>query len=770
METIMAIPDLTSADTIKEIHDKIFTPRVADEDGWKNWLSRYIEIIEKVRSVSQEELSSPEFQQHLWEGTHISGSGMCSISMNPAIQSPDFSRWIAELRDRALPNQGPKRIEMLKLIHQELTEKTKQFTTRTPWLKIMRLLAALYPEDITCVVDEPKLRLLARSMFGKLDRGASDMFTLNAQVLNRLTEILGSSGHDAKSIALRSMFAWGLYRAISDTGEEGGEVEGNRPGESQLRFLPNDRRTKGLTAIAGYCNTALKILDFVQNGATVDETQEFFRQESPQLKESSVKSQLGVIRHTLGLLKLDGNVLRPSSLGQAFLESEDPTLLISRVLTRVIGFDLILFLLREKSPRTRNVLIKALQELYPRWTSQYSPSSLLAWAQALQIIEPGPEQTYRLTDVGLEWADQIKARPAPIPVEHADIVKSDLVVSPTAPPDFVLPSLEDILRSFESFPYVFSQETVARLHVALHMHPFKHFVLLAGLSGTGKTRLAKLYAHAYHRVELEEKNDFYLCVPVQPDWTDPTGLLGYVNPLQEKPTYVTTRFLDFLMSAVSRPKMPHFLCLDEMNLARVEYYFAPFLSAMESADDIVIHQTSEPVDTIEPRLPWPKNLFIVGTVNMDETTYAFSDKVLDRAFTIEFWEVDLEEFRRRFHRQTPEYPSELLDFAMAILEGTKTILEPARQHFGYRTAEEVLAFLGTNYKQGKAVLNQSKALDHALLMKVLPKIRGQDSSEFRECLARLQHFLSDNGFYVSAQKIDSMKRELEITGTTRFWR
>jgi 5-methylcytosine-specific restriction enzyme B len=766
----MAIPDLTSAEVIKSIYDTTFSTRMEEDEGWHGWLKGYVEIIDKVRAASPDKLASPELQQLLWEGNNITGPGMCSIPMNEAIQSQELSQWIAGLRDRELPGPGPKRVDALKQINEELTEKTKQFTNRTPWLKIMRLLAAIYPEDITCVVDEPKLRQLARSMFGNLTRGASDMVTLNAQVLKKLSEVLGPAEHDADSVARRSMFAWELYVAVSETGEEGGEVEGQRPGESQLRFLPNERRTKGLTAIAGYCNTALKVLDFVQNGATVEEAQEFYKQESPQLKDSSVKSQLSVIRHTLGLLKLDGNVLQPSSLGQSLLESENPTLLIPRVLTRVIGFDLILFLLREKSPRSRGELMSALQELYPRWTTQFAPSSLLAWAQALQMVECDNQQNYTLTDTGREWAEQVKEKPKPIKIETTDTETVDLGEETEIVTDFVAPSLEDILKTFESLPYVFSAETVTRLHIALHMHPYKHFVLLSGLSGTGKTRLAKLYAHAYHRVGLDDKNDFYLCVPVQPDWTDPTGLLGYVNPLQEKVTYVGTRFLEFLISAVARPKVPHFLCLDEMNLARVEYYFAPFLSAMESADDIVIHQNAEPVDTIEPRLQWPKNLYVIGTVNMDETTYAFSDKVLDRAFTIEFWEVDLDDFRKRFVQGNPEYPSGLLDFGMSALTAVKDVLEPARQHFGYRTAEEVLTFLGTNHQQGTVALGQSAALDHALLMKVLPKIRGQDSPEFRECLTKLGTYLSSNGLAASAGKIASMKRELELTGTTRFWK
>jgi hypothetical protein len=155
---------------------------------------------------------------------------------------------------------------------------------------------------------------------------------------------------------------------------------------------------------------------------------------------------------------------------------------------------------------------------------------------------------------------------------------------------------------------------------------------------------------------------------------------------------------------------------------------------------------------------------------MDETTHAFSDKVLDRAFTLEFWDVDLAAFRKRFAMSHPAYPAGLLDYATEKLQGLHVVLEKAHQHFGYRTAEEVLAFLGTNESEGAGVMSKDVALDQALLMKVLPKVRGQDSPEFRQCLGDLEAFLSSHGFKMAAQKIGAMKTELELIGTTRFWR
>jgi len=364
--------------------------------------------------------------------------------------------------------------------------------------------------------------------------------------------------------------------------------------------------------------------------------------------------------------------------------------------------------------------------------------------------------------VGAEYAELITEKPTPF------VFDEPIEPGPVGP--FNKPTLAEILTKFEELPFVFPPEIVAQLHIALHMHPSKHFVLLSGLSGTGKTKLAELYANAYHKVDKTRDNPFFCLIPVQPDWTDPTGLLGYINPLRETPTYASTEFLNFLQSAVLKRDVPHFVCLDEMNLARVEYYFAPFLSAMETAQDIVIHQNDEPVDTIEPRLPWPDNLYIIGTVNMDETTHAFSDKVLDRAFTIEFWDVDLDKFAEEFSKGHPKYPKGILKDTMATLGRLKEILEPSHQHFGYRTAEEVLLFLLTNHTEGNKILDSNTALDNAVLMKILPKIRGQDSIEFRTSLTNLQAFLEEKELTASARKTASMCQELELTGTTKFWR
>lgn len=297
---------------------------------------------------------------------------------------------------------------------------------------------------------------------------------------------------------------------------------------------------------------------------------------------------------------------------------------------------------------------------------------------------------------------------------------------------------------------------IRNYYIALKTKPF---VILCGISGTGKTALTRLFAEALTGDPAAQ----YLLLPVRPDWTDSTALLGYLNVLAgPEGRYMSTRFLDFLREAgrLENAGRAYFVCLDEMNLARVEHYFAEVLSAMESPDRTIPLHGAAPV-----RLP--PNLFITGSVNVDETTFAFSRKVLDRANTIELSEVDLTAFGYsdvrafrnlpgRLNARTPghlSWQSLFLgsrvadvaaaqrrlnalnpDFTHRALE-TLTVLNRAlvasQRPFGYRTRDEILIYLANSFDlRGRGLLdanpqrNWQIALDFQILQKALPRLSG----------------------------------------------
>lgn len=271
-------------------------------------------------------------------------------------------------------------------------------------------------------------------------------------------------------------------------------------------------------------------------------------------------------------------------------------------------------------------------------------------------------------------------------------------------------------------------------------------------------------------------------VAVRPDWTDHRGLLGYFNPLTGR--YVRTPFLELLMEAgreaqraegEGREAAPFFAVLDEMNLARVEHYFSDLLSCMESGEAIHLHDDhavaageTEDEWAIPKDLPIPPNLFVTGTVNVDETTYMFSPKVLDRAFTIELNEVDLAGYAAdgspgagavgrlrlpRFHGLAGKWSKpETSDWeAFGELPGgwreklvtLNRVLEAEGRHFGYRVANEIGCFVNLAAEQGDGTESTVRAaFDLAVLQKVLPKLHGTQQ-ELQEVIHRLFEFAVD---------------------------
>lgn len=312
----------------------------------------------------------------------------------------------------------------------------------------------------------------------------------------------------------------------------------------------------------------------------------------------------------------------------------------------------------------------------------------------------------------------------------------------------VIPQIGFDINSFQlktgEAGLIFSPQLIQRFIASLCTKPF---VICSGLSGSGKTKLAQAFAQWITSDESQ-----YVIVPVGADWTNREPLLGYPNALN-KEEYVSPEngVLDLMIRAkenienIEEPTKPHFLILDEMNLSHVERYFADFLSTMESGDKIPLHKIENDSLIVPPSIKLPKNLFIVGTVNIDETTYMFSPKVLDRANTIEFrlTEKDLADFIA----SDKKLDMDLLKaqgvnmsdgfMGMALKESDKNLkpsekdlkqffseLKKSGAEFGYRTASEIGRLMYMLKELGESGDN---LLDIAIMQKLLPKLHGSRS-------------------------------------------
>ena len=366
------------------------------------------------------------------------------------------------------------------------------------------------------------------------------------------------------------------------------------------------------------------------------------------------------------------------------------------------------------------------------------------------------------------------ARRMILPQTLLDISDENASNEPDVPPPDQAPRIDRrelrlITGHFESVQQarglIFEPDMVESLHLGLWAHKQRHFAVLTGLSGTGKTQLAIEYAKALTGPD-GRANGRICIIAVQPGWYDPTPLLGYVNPLGEN-RYTEAEFVRFLMHANQDPSTPHVCVLDEMNLSHPEQYLAPIFSAMElEHGEITLHSGDAAQYGIRPSVRYPPNLVLIGTVNMDETTMGISDKVLDRAFTLEFWDVDVGGW--------PGWEKTSLidqdrDAVRQILTRLMETLSAARLHFGWRVIEEVVRFMEQRQSQS-AELSVSDALDRVIYAKVLPKLRGDDSPRFRNALEDCRTALNESNLTRSAQKVDELIEDVEQTGSFRFWR
>ena len=309
-------------------------------------------------------------------------------------------------------------------------------------------------------------------------------------------------------------------------------------------------------------------------------------------------------------------------------------------------------------------------------------------------------------------------------------------------------SIKSIIEYINETGLLYSPSLIKRFAFSLMA---KRFLILSGLAGSGKTQLALAFAKAL----VEDKEKQMCVVSVGADWTNREPLLGYPNALKTG-EYIKPEngVLDLLIEA-NKPcnaTKPFFLILDEMNMSYVERYFADFLSAMESHEPIALwkdcnNESDSCVNDVPEKIGLPDNLFIIGTINVDETTYMFSPKVLDRANVIEFKISisEMEEFLGGIRQvdcssicskaagmgadfvklaNSKEFGNEQV--ATDTLKAFFTELKSVNAEFGYRSATEIFRFISQAHKNDDTAekMRETEILDAAILQKLLPKLHG----------------------------------------------
>ncbi|WP_144569557.1 MrcB family domain-containing protein [Bacillus pseudomycoides] len=352
--------------------------------------------------------------------------------------------------------------------------------------------------------------------------------------------------------------------------------------------------------------------------------------------------------------------------------------------------------------------------------------------------------------------------------------------------------IDHVSSYIQSKGFYYDKKDIINFFLSLKTKPF---VILSGISGTGKTKIVQWFAES---LGATEENGQFILIPVRPDWSDSSDLLGYVNIQGEFQERMLIRVLE---EAANRPTKPYFVVLDEMNLARVEYYFSDFLSVIESRrweEGKIVTSAVLSESIANRRITIPSNVYVVGTVNMDETTHPLSKKVLDRANTIEFNQVKLDSFEFLMdleEKQAESVPNRSLtaeylhlkecfkEHEVLVKNISTTLikmneaLEPIGAQVGYRIRDEICFYMAYNEKS--ELLSFDEALDYQMYQKILPRIAGSDGRT-EEALKKLYTLCTNQEFdnedamsYAkyprSAKKLSHMLRRFEYDGFTSFW-
>lgn len=341
---------------------------------------------------------------------------------------------------------------------------------------------------------------------------------------------------------------------------------------------------------------------------------------------------------------------------------------------------------------------------------------------------------------------------------------------------------------------IYTEQLLTRFVASLATKPF---VLLTGLSGSGKTKLAQAFAQW-----ICASKDQYCIVPVGADWINREPLLGYVNALEaDKYIMPENGALRLIIEANKEENedKPYFLILDEMNLSHVERYFADFLSVMESDEWLKLHSCDTSLDGedgvfVDKEYKWPDNLFVIGTVNIDETTYMFSPKVLDRANVIEFRisDKDLDKYLQpsnnplemeKFYVDNSKvgkgakYGASFVSIATnrETVKNNETLnkelkkffveLQKIGAEFGYRSASEIQMLytqIDTINPEYLKIINEK--IDIAIMQKLLPKLHGSRSRlvPVLKVLASLCYTRAFNKEKIESVFADAEKYKAEI--------
>lgn len=625
---------------LRDLFEGTFTS-YREEDWAVRWRQNYAEHVKRVRDADRTTWLSPAFQQRLWDDASVStiGPGQAVTLVNAYTDEAVAMRLFDA---RTMPeglsvDQIGSRLqtlydEVLALVH-------PRYTPRRPKARLVRLLAAMFPDDMTCLMDAARVwgvqRLLGAS------RVSGDFIAQQPTLRAAVRDVLGTPKTDEERID-QSIFAWFLWESKVDKPDEGAVVTSQTQRKASavppFSLLPANAQRRSLACLKDNVTLLVAMVREAEQGISREDLVGVILTEATQLNASSAGNTISQAMGGLGLIRLQDNAYRPTERGQMFLTAGDPAhVLRAPLVGRVFGMGHLLLMVQREPGKLRLIdAAKKLQSLVPTWTSTQPGSYIVAWARLVGLVQlDGAPDGGRLvlTDDGEDYAavlpDDFEARwqilklDGPEPGGKAEEPSGPTGAERKSTDSIRAYSVQDIIADGCFLP-------LAEIEAAIRLLRRKKNLVLQGPPGTGKTWLAKRLGYAL----IGSRDPTRLAaVQFQPSLSYEDFVRGWRPDGTGGLKLADGAFLDAIAAAFVDPERPYVLVIEEINRGNPAQILGELLTLIEDGKRCPEEALRLAYPrTIDERVYVPDNLYVIGTMNLADRSLALVDLALRRRF------------------------------------------------------------------------------------------------------------------------------------------
>lgn len=598
--------------------------------------------MEIVKEAREDEWYPEGFQQALWESSGISGIGPGSaVSVVGAYDDAEVAAYLLELRDGGLPADTQAAALALQAAYDEiLTQVRPKYTQKRPRARIVRLLAALFPHHMTCLMDERRT-LQVRGLIGAV-KAPTGFVGQNAPIRVRLREALDGIEADDVDHAMFSWFLWESYFGVSDDGAAETVGVGREPmAVPEFSLLPASSQRRSLFVVKNNISLLVAVVRESEQGISKEDLVEVILNEAPQLKRPSAAHVIGqALGGSLGLIRFTGGAYLPTDRGLEFLSAPEPShVLRAALIGRVFGLAHLLLALHERPDgMLQQDAHQYVQALVPTWKTAQPASYIVQWAKIAGLVtgEKRGGATYlTLTDDGEDYAS---ALPQDFEARWKIVDDRESVDDPgeDATAQFSTSGARTAAPSYSAAAIVADGCFLSRTEIEAMLDLLRHKknLVLQGPPGTGKTWLARRLGYALVGVKDPER---VAAVQFQPSLSYEDFVRGW-RPYAGEDGQGGLRladgvFLECINLALSRPDEDFVLVIEEINRGNPAQILGELLTLLE-ADKRVEDEALRLAYPREPgeRVFVPPNLYVIGTMNLADRSLALVDLALRRRF------------------------------------------------------------------------------------------------------------------------------------------